>query len=54
MLVHPAKSSPGTVGIRVAGVVAGTLVLLLVLLAIVRPEMVSMAALHGLMSAMGL
>ena len=54
MLVDPAKSSPGVVGIRVAGVVAGTLVLLLVLLAIVRPEMMSMATLYEMMSAMGL
>ena len=54
MPVYPAKSSPGLVGIHVAGVIAGTLVLLLALLAIVRPEMMGMAALHELMSAMGL
>ena len=50
----PAKANPNTVGVRVAGVVAGTLVLLLALLAIVRPEMMGMAAIHRLMSAMGL
>ena len=50
----PAKASANMVGVRVAGVVAGTLILLLALLAIVRPEMMSMAVLHNLMSAMGL
>ncbi len=54
MLLNPARSSANSVGIRVAGVVAGTLILLLVLLAIVRPEMMGMATLHKLMSAMGL
>ena len=49
MLTHPAKASANTVGVRVAGVVAGTPVLLLALLAIVRPEMM-----HKLMSAAGL
>lgn len=38
-------------GLRVAGAVAGTLALLLGLLALVRPDMMSMAVLHHLMSA---
>ena len=38
----PAKARPDLAGIRVAGAVAGTLVLLLALLAIVRPEMMGM------------
>jgi len=50
----PAKASANLVGVRIVGVVAGTLILLLALLAIVRPKMMSMAALHSLMSAMGL
>ena len=54
MPIYPAKSNPGMVGIRIAGVIAGTLVLLLALLAIVRPEMMGTEALHKLMSAMGL
>ena len=54
MLSQPAKTGANTVAFRVAGAVAGTLVLLLALLAIVRPEMMGMAAVHRLMSAMGL
>jgi len=54
MLTHPAKASANAAGIRVAGVVAGTLVLLLALLAIVRPEMMGMAMMHKLMVAVGL
>ncbi len=54
MQINPAKASATNVGFRVAGVVAGTLVLLLAVLAIVRPEMMSMAAVHKLMSAIGL
>jgi len=54
MLTNPARSSANSVGIRVAGVVAGTLILLLVLLAIVRPEMMGMQMVHRLMSAVGL
>lgn len=53
MLTHPAKASASAAGIRVAGVAAGTLVLLLILLAIVRPETMGMAMLHNLMSAVG-
>ena len=51
MLTYPAKASANTVGLRVAG--AGTLVLLLALLAIVRPEMMGMAMVHRLVSAVG-
>ena len=54
MLTLPAKASANMVGILVAGVIAGTLVLLLALLAIVRPEMMGMVAMHRLMAAMGL
>ncbi len=54
MLTHTAKANASTVGVRIAGAVAGTLVLLLVLLALVRPEMMSMAMLHKLMSAVDL
>ena len=54
MLIHPAKANANTVGVRIIGVVGGTLLLLLVLLALVRPEMMSMATLHMLMSAAGL
>ena len=54
MLTHPAKAGANTVALRVAGAVAGTLVLLLALLAVVRPEMMSMAMVHKLMSAVGL
>lgn len=39
-------------GLRVAGAVAATLALLLGVLAIVRPEMMGMATLHQLLSAM--
>jgi len=53
MSMHPARASMTNVGFRVTGVVAGTLVLLLAVLAIVRPEMMSMAAMHKLMSAIG-
>jgi putative effector of murein hydrolase LrgA (UPF0299 family) len=49
-----ANARANMVGLRVAGVVAGALILLLALLAIVRPEMMSMAAVHRLMSAMSL
>ena len=49
----PAKANANMVGVRVAGAVAGVLVLLLTLLAIVRPEMMGMAGMHKLMSAMG-
>ncbi len=54
MPMHPAKASMTNVGFRVVGVVAGTLALLLAVLAIVRPEVMSMAAVHKLMSAIGL
>ncbi len=54
MSMHPARAGANAVGLRVAGVVAGTLVLLLALLAIARPEMMDMAMLHKLMSAVGL
>ncbi len=54
MLLRPAKANANAVGIRIVAVVGGTLVLLLVLLALVRPEMMSMATLHKLMSAAGL
>ena len=54
MLTRPARANANTVGIRVACAVAGTLLLLLFLLALVRPEMMGMAAVHKLMSAMGL
>ncbi len=54
MLIHPAKASANAVGLRIAGIVAGTLALLLALLAIVRPEMMGMAMVHRLMSAVGL
>lgn len=53
MLTYPAKASANTVGLRVAGAAAGTLVLLLALLAIVRPEMMGMAMVHRLVSAVG-
>ena len=51
---RPARAGLNAVGLRVAGVIAGALVLLLALLAIVRPEMMSMAMMHKLMSAVGL
>ena len=54
MLSPNAKAFYGQPGLRVAAAVAGTLVLLLALLAIVRPEMMDMAMLHRLMSAAGL
>jgi len=59
MMIHSAKpnsaeAGANLAGLRVAGVAAGTLVLLLALLAIVRPEMMGMAMLHRLMSAAGL
>ena len=44
----------GHPGLRIAAAVAGTLVLLLALLAIMRPEMMGIAMLHRLMSAAGL
>ncbi len=53
MLTHPAKASANAAGIRVAGVVAGTLVLLLALLAFVRPEMMGITTMHKLMAAVG-
>lgn len=55
MLTHPAKASATIVGLQLAGPVAGTLVLLLALLATMRPEMMmSMTAIPRLMSAVGL
>lgn len=54
MLPPNAKTFCGQPGLRVAAAVAGTLVLMLALLAIVRPEMMGMAMLHRLMSASGL
>ena len=54
MLSPNAKAFYGQPGLRVAAAVAGTLVLLLTLLAIVRPEMMDMTMLHRLMSAAGL
>jgi hypothetical protein len=45
---------PKFVALRIAGAVAGALVLMLVLLAIVRPDMMSMAMVHTVMSAVGL
>jgi len=51
---HPGDASPSHVGLRVTGAVFGALILLLTLLAIVRPEMMGMAMLHKLMSAAGL
>ncbi len=51
MMIHSAKASANVVGLRVAGAVAGTLAVLLALLAVVRPEMMGM--LHRLMSAAG-
>lgn len=54
MLSPNAKALYGQPGLRVAVAVAGALVLLLALLAIVRPEMMGMAMLHRLMSAAGL
>ena len=54
MLSPDAKAFHGQPGLRVAAAVAGTLVLLLALLAIVRPEMMGMAMLRRLMSAAGL
>jgi len=59
MMIHSAKANSAkaganATGLRVAGAIVGTLVLLLALLAIVRPEMMSMAMLHKLMSAVGL
>ena len=54
MLTRPIKASANTVGIRIAVAVGGTLILLLALLAIVRPEMMGMAMVHRLMSVMGL
>ena len=54
MLIHSAKANTNTVGIRIVSVIAGTLILLLALLAIVRPEMMGMATVHRLMSAVGL
>ena len=54
MLIHSAKANANTVRIRIMGAVDGTLLLLLSLLALVRPEMMGMATLHMLMSAAGL
>ena len=54
MSMHSARAGANAVGFRVAGAVAGTLVLLLALLAIARPEMMGMAMLHKLTSAVGL
>lgn len=54
MSMHSATVGANAVGLRVAGAVAGSLVLLLALLAIARPEMMGMAMLHKLMSAVGL
>ena len=54
MLLHPAKANANAVGIRIIGVIGGTLFLLIAILALVRPEMMSMATLHMLMSAAGL
>jgi len=54
MLIHPARASANAVGMRIAGVIAVALALLLALLAIVRPEMMGMAMVHRLMSAVGL
>ena len=54
MSTQSATAGANAVGLRVAGAVAGALVLLLAVLAIVRPEMMSMAMLHKLMSAVGL
>ena len=54
MLIRSAKANANTAGVRVAGAVAGTLILLLVLLALVRPEMMGMATVHKLMAATGL
>jgi hypothetical protein len=51
MTVHPTIGRNHLAGIRVASAVAGTLLLLLILLAIVRPEMMGMAMLHKLISA---
>ena len=53
MLTHPAKASANAAGIRGAGGVAGTLVLLLALLAFVRPEMMGITTMHKLMAAVG-
>ncbi len=54
MLTHPAKASANTVDTRVAGVAAGTLILLLALFSIVRPEMMDITMVHTLISALGL
>jgi hypothetical protein len=52
MLIQPAKPSANLVGLRIGGAIAGTLVLLLALIALIRPEM-GMAMLHSVMSAAG-
>lgn len=54
MTIHPAVGANHLVGLRIASTVTGTLLLLLILLATLRPEMMSMAALHTLMTAAGL
>ena len=53
MLIYPAKANATTVSVRIMGAVGGTFLLLLALLALVRPGMMSMATLHMLMSATG-
>lgn len=52
MLIQPAKASASLTGLRVGGVIAGTLLLLLAVAALIRPEM-GMAMLHSVMSAAG-
>ena len=52
MLIQPVTASANLVGLRVGGVVIGTLALLLVLLALIRPE-TGMALMHMVMSATG-
>jgi hypothetical protein len=52
MLIQPAKASANLVGLRVGGAVAGTLLLLLALVALIRPGM-GMAMLHAVMFAAG-
>ncbi len=52
MLIQPVTAGANLVGLRIGGAIAGTLALLLVLLALIRPEM-GMAMLHTVMSAAG-
>ena len=52
MSIQPVTASANLVGLRIASVVIGTLALLLVLLALIRPDM-GMALMYMVMSTAG-